>query len=128
VNIPKSMILEEGFKPFLDDYDGFPTEDGIYIFVDWLRTTMDDESTIHWRVTADESATTNEREAMDERATANELCSCHPSDQNRNDTHHHQTQKETDHPDWFCWLYSEVRAYFISDSLRAGSVRRRTYL
>lgn len=110
MNIPKSMKLEEGFEPFLDDYDGVPTEDGIYIFVDWLRTTAD------------------ERAAMDERATANELCSCHRSDQNRNDTHHHQTQKETDHPDWFCWLYSEVRAYFISDSLRAGSVRRRTYL
>jgi hypothetical protein len=27
----KSMRFEEGSKPFLDDYDGFPTRDGIYL-------------------------------------------------------------------------------------------------
>jgi hypothetical protein len=32
-----------------------------YIFVDWLKTTMNDRSTIDWRVTAHESATTDER-------------------------------------------------------------------
>jgi hypothetical protein len=55
------MKFEEGSKPFLDDYDGFPTRDGIYIFVDWLRTTMNDRSTMDWRVMAHESATTDER-------------------------------------------------------------------
>jgi hypothetical protein len=55
------MKFEEGSKPFLDDYDGFPTRDGIFIFVDWLRMTMDDRSTMDWRVTAHESATTDER-------------------------------------------------------------------